>query len=93
MEDDTPVGVLSFRRFKRAATTEPSLFIDGLFVREELRGRGIGTALLQRAVLDAKTFASDIFIFTDRRDWYEQRGWSVIDAKSAGEPVVFVRQT
>ena len=92
-ESDEPLGVLSFRRFQRALSEPASLFIDALFVRAELRGRGIGTALLQQAITEAKTFAPSVFVFTDQRDWYEKRGWSSTVAKTVGDPVVLVRQT
>ena len=88
--DGKPAGVLSFRRFRRGTEHPPSLFIDALYVIESLRGRGIGSALLADSIGRAHAFSSDLFVYTDKRDWYEKRGWTVTESRPGAASVVLV---
>jgi GNAT superfamily N-acetyltransferase len=88
--EGTPAGVIGFRRFQRRGELERSLFIDAVFVAEPLRGRGIGSALLKEALASARPYASELFVYTERRDWYEARGWQPAEDTTSGASVVLV---
>jgi GNAT superfamily N-acetyltransferase len=85
-----PAGVIGFRRFQRRGEPERSLFIDAIFVAEPFRGRGIGSALLNQALASARPHAAELFVYTERRDWYEARGWQPADDETSGASAVLV---
>lgn len=71
--------------------TEPgSLLMDGIFVSETARGKGIGTALLQaifrKAAEDGlKRVRLDVIDSNDRaRSLYERMGFSAVSAQTTG---------
>jgi hypothetical protein len=35
---------------------------------------------------------AELFVYTARRDWYEERGWSLLQAGRDGRLVVLVRR-
>jgi GNAT superfamily N-acetyltransferase len=85
-----PAAVIGFRRFQRRGELERSLFIDAVFVAEPFRGRGIGSALLNEALFSARSHTSELFVYTERREWYERRGWRPADPEASGASVVLV---
>ncbi len=46
-DDDRLVGLAHVREFARPLETDRSLFLDDLFVAEDLRGQGIGRQLIE----------------------------------------------
>jgi GNAT superfamily N-acetyltransferase len=90
LEGEIPAGVLGFGRFQRAAGEPESLFIDALYVAPEFRGTGIGTALLREGVTRAREFASELFVYTHLREWYERRGWTTVETTPGSELAVLV---
>lgn len=93
-EEDKPAGVLAFHRIARAPGEPPSLFIDALFVAEPLRGRGIGAALVREGVERARSFAPDLYVYTSQRDdWYQRHGWSLLRVDPVSGLIVLTRAT
>ena len=92
-EDGAPVGVLGFQRYVKAPGEAPSLFVDVLFVPETHRGRGIGAALAREGIDRAREFATELFVYTAQRDWYQRRGWSVLTVDPLSSMFVLVRPT
>ena len=93
LSGESPAGVLGFGRFQRAPGQVPSLFIDALYVAPEYRGCGTGTLLLREAVTRAREFASELFVYTHLRAWYERRGWMAVEATPGTELVVLMIPT
>ena len=92
LSENEPVGVLAFRRHPRNSSVRRALFIDALYVHASCRDRGIGAALVAEAVLAARDFERELFVFTDKRDYYEKRGWSLHAIDPKPNHVVLVRQ-
>ena len=93
LDGETPAGVLGFGRFQRAPGEAPSLFVDALYVAPEFRRSGAGTLLLRQAVTRAGEFASELFVYTHLREWYERRGWTVVESTPGTELVVLMIPT
>lgn len=57
--------------------TELALWINILYVAEDRRGQGIGTALLDRSVQVAREVddAGPLYVYTDVPRFYEKLGW------------------
>jgi GNAT superfamily N-acetyltransferase len=72
----------------------PVALLDELYVAPELRGRGIGSALLARAELMARQAAADVVEInvdggdTGARRFYERHGYSNIEA-GEDEPMFY----
>ena len=92
-ENDKPAGVLGFHRFVRATGEAPSLFVDGLFVPENLRGRGIGAALVREGVERARVFAPDLYVYTSQQDWYKRHGWLLLKVDPVSGLFILTRAT
>lgn len=86
-----PIGVVAFRRFRREGDEAPSLFIDALYTCPPFRNRGVASLLLEVAVNEAGRCARELFVYTDRPNWYEKRGWSLVDADPRAPFVVLRR--
>ena len=91
LSNDEPVGVIGFRRHRRKDATRRVLFIDVLYVHESVRCTGIGSALLAEAVRIAKDFEPELFVFTDKREFYEKRGWTFHRSDPGETSVVLTR--
>ncbi len=92
-EDEKPAGVLGFHRLVRAPGEPPSLFVDGLFVPEPLRGRGIGAALVREGVERARVFAPDLYVYTSQQDWYQRHGWVLLKVDPVSGLFILTRAT
>jgi len=79
-----PVGVLGFGRFRRAEGTTATLWINVLYVVEEQRSRGVGSRLLVAAIDRAEPWTERLYVYTDVPGWYENRGWTAIEATDDG---------
>lgn len=75
-----PVGVVGFGRFRRESDSVDTLWINALFVLDAERSKGLGTQLLTEAVANARHFADELYVYTDVPEWYENRGWAVIES-------------
>lgn len=70
--------------------TSPAFLLDGLFVRPEARGRGIGTALLEAAAREAfargfTEIGLDVIDDNPRaRALYERRGFQAVGSETTG---------
>lgn len=69
-----------------------SLWLASLFVVQRYRGRGLETALLSRAVVEAKALdCTELYTWTDSdKDWYQQQGWQVAGTTIFGRRYVGV---
>ncbi|MEM9364689.1 MAG: GNAT family N-acetyltransferase [Planctomycetota bacterium] len=71
-----PLGVLSFKRFRAASQTEPTLWINALFVAPKCRRQGIGRRLIQFAMDHAaERFTEELFVYSHIPRMYEALGW------------------
>jgi N-acetylglutamate synthase-like GNAT family acetyltransferase len=57
------------------------------------RNRGVASLLLEVAVHEASRCSRELFVYTDRREWYEQRGWSLVREDPDAPFVVLRRST
>jgi len=76
------LGVLGFRRVEYRGR-EPVLFINSLFVVESSRSRGIGSVLVSEALRSVGPEDSALYVYTDIRDWYEHRGFHLVEQETA----------
>ncbi len=74
-----PVGVVGLSRFLRVGDTDETLWINAMYVVEVERSHGAGSLLLAAAVESAAPMADRLFVYTDVPEWYQQRGWSVVE--------------
>ena len=68
-------------------------WIAGTFVVASERGKGVGTALIQRAVAEATRIGvRNLFLYTSSaRDFYSRLGWTVLrDDFYEGQPVTIM---
>lgn len=79
-----PVGVLGFGRFRRSEDTTATLWINVLYVVEGQRSRGVGSRLLLAAIDRAEPWTERLYVYTDVPGWYENRGWTAIEATDDG---------
>jgi GNAT superfamily N-acetyltransferase len=87
---DRTVGVVGFRRFRRADDTVETLWINALYVAEAERSRGLGSQLLSAAIDLAGSWVEELYVYTDVPTWYEHRGWTVIES-TGGDSVLRCR--
>ena len=92
-EDETLLGTGSVVVNDVPEDTVQSAWITGVWVDETCRGRGVGTAVIDACCAHAKRLgAPSLLLMTaDEREWYEKRGWTVIDALAA--PTVVMRKS
>ncbi len=69
-----------------------SAWLSGVWVNETHRGRGIGSAVVDACCAHAKRLGepSLLLMTADEREFYERRGWIVIDALAA--PTVVMKR-
>lgn len=69
-----------------------SAWLSGVWVNETHRGRGIGSAVVDACCAHAKRLGepSLLLMTADEREFYEKRGWTVIDALAA--PTVVMKR-
>ena len=87
-----PIAVVAFRRFRREPGQSPSLFIDALYTRAAYRRRGVATKLVEEAVRQAWSFARELFVYTEKRNWYEKRGWVPVKENADSTAVVLKKE-
>ena len=74
-------------------TVVATAWLSGVWVDEAHRGRGIGAAVVDACCAHAKRLGepSLLLMTADEREFYEKRGWMVIDALAA--PTVVMRRS
>lgn len=95
LADSEPVGTASLKI--REMTTHPHLhdWLGTVYVAEDHRNRGIGTALVRRAEEEAKRLGiGTLYLHTpDKEDFYAKRGWVAIERPVYyGMPVVVMKK-
>jgi GNAT superfamily N-acetyltransferase len=92
-----PVGmasVLEYRRMPRPGRPDSRWgYLSNMFVREELRGRGIGSALLSAIIAsaDERAYARLVLSPSERALGFYQRAGFVVPDKRAGSDRLLVR--
>ncbi|CAM2151272.1 protein of unknown function [Pararobbsia alpina] len=73
--------------------TVQSAWLSGVWVDESHRGKGIGTAVVDACCEHARRLGepSLLLMTADEREFYERRGWTVIDALAA--PTVVMKRS
>ena len=83
---DELAGILSYKRYPVTEVSENALWINSLYVRADLRGLGIGSALLVRGMAHARGFGSDqLYVYTDVPKFYQAQGWQVFGPNNEQE--------
>lgn len=61
-------------------------WLASVFVVPDRRGAGLGSALVHRALADARALgAGTVYLFTTEAEgWYAARGWQVVAHRAAG---------
>ncbi|HEV2735199.1 MAG TPA: GNAT family N-acetyltransferase [Longimicrobiaceae bacterium] len=94
LEGDAPIGSASLRAADMPSRPELTPWLGGMYVRDDLRGRGIGEALVRAAEQRAREMGfGEMFLFaTDREGFYRRLGWTVLGpAEHFGEQCVLMR--
>lgn len=73
------LGGLSFTAASKPGEDEIGIWINAVLIKPEDRGKGLATALLQQALLDAAQMnIKEIFAFTDIPLLYQKLGWEIV---------------
>jgi predicted N-acetyltransferase YhbS len=86
-----PVGVISFTRHQLNDERTEQLWLDVLYVERRFRSNGIGTRLLKAAENLASTFEQQLYVYTDKPEYYERLNWSRSVQLKGDKSVVLVR--
>jgi len=87
--EDLPVGLVWLCRYQAQDESQPSLWINALYVQEAFRNRGIATELVTRAMHISSAFEDRLYAYTDIPEFYLRLGWSVHkEANEEGHSVV-----
>lgn len=80
LDGDTPVGTVSLFEHDLDGWDQLTPWLAALYVPDEHRSSGVGTALAARLEMVARTLGYDeIFLQAqDARDYYAERGWRVV---------------
>jgi N-acetylglutamate synthase-like GNAT family acetyltransferase len=70
-----------------------SAWLSGVWVDDTQRGRGVGTAVIDACCAHARKLGEPALLLmtADEREFYEKRGWIVIDALAS--PTVVMRRS
>lgn len=91
VEKTAPVGFVWISRYRRPEDSSPTLWINGLYVKDSHRSRGIGSSLVQLAEQLSSNFEDELYAYTEIPEFYLQLGWRIHQGKNASGNAV-VRQ-
>lgn len=82
MEGETVIGTVSLIHCDMETRPDLSPWLASLYVAPDRRRRGVGSALLEAALQEAKRLGIDsLFLFTDRCEaLYVKHGWQKIES-------------
>ncbi|WP_158602001.1 GNAT family N-acetyltransferase [Pararobbsia silviterrae] len=89
---DTLLGTGSVLVNEVPEDTVQSAWLSAVWVDEAHRGRGVGAAIVDACCAHARRLGEPALLLmtADEREFYERRGWTVIDA--IAEPTVVMRR-
>ena len=90
MLEDRPVGFVWLWRHQAQGESEPSLWINALYVHEQYRKRGIASSLVKRAESLSKGFEDRLYAYTNIPEFYLRLGWKVHKDKNEEDHWVVV---
>jgi predicted N-acetyltransferase YhbS len=96
LEGEVLLGSVSLVRDDLPGREELSPWLASLYVPPERRSRGIGGALVDAAVAEARRLGVErLCLFTPRHEaYYAARGWAVLERTSTeGQPIVIMSLT
>lgn len=77
--DGTPAGTVSLLRADLFSRQDLYPWMADLFVPPEYRSRGIGSALQDFVLAEAKRLGFDeIYLYTPLKGYYEKKGWEFV---------------
>ena len=80
--EDKAVGFVWLWRHKFEGESEPSLWINALYVHEAYRKQGIATSLVKQAISQSKSYEDRLFAYTDIPEFYMRMGWQVFQEEN-----------
>lgn len=81
MQFGKPIGFVWINRFKLPEQTGPQIWINGLFVAEDYRRKGIASTLVERAERVVFQYERTIFAYRDISEFYFPLGWGLYKTK------------
>ncbi|MCL2570648.1 MAG: GNAT family N-acetyltransferase [Firmicutes bacterium] len=94
LKDNTPVGTVALWNNDLGVRQNLRPWLACLFVEKELRGCGIGTALIKHCSSVAKHLGFEkLYLITEHDDYYEKLGWKFIDTapkKDGGKVKIYL---
>ena len=81
MKAGKPIGCVWITRLKLPEQSSPQIWINGLFVAEDCRRKGIASSSIEWAERLVKPYERTIFAYTDIPEFYFRLGWSLYKAK------------
>jgi GNAT superfamily N-acetyltransferase len=81
LEGDVLLGSSSLVRRDMSIRPELAPWLAAVYVTPARRGKGVGTALVHRAVIEAQRLGvENVYLYTpDKEQFYARRGWSVLE--------------
>ena len=84
LESDELLGFVTLVQIDEKAGVHNGLWMITLYVKEAFRRQGIGSALIERCISEARRMGLDtLYLWTESRDltsYYGRRGWQWIGA-------------
>lgn len=88
VEGEMLLGGLAFTRYKIPDESRIGLWINAVFVKDEYRGKGIGSQLIDAAKKAALYVnEKELFALTDIPEIYQKMGWVIINQDTQGSIV------
>jgi N-acetylglutamate synthase-like GNAT family acetyltransferase len=80
-KDDEPVGTAALRIQEMNTHPQYQHWLGSVYVKEDWRGRGIGSVLVEAVIKEAKQFKiQDLYLYTrGKESFYVRFGWKAIE--------------